>query len=136
MSRMNLKPLPYPTQVKRITRESTSDTSTDAIESSGSGLCVTWSTGETTVLSSTLLRISCPCATCEEKRGARSHEKPLSTRKTALRVLAADLSQELDLKEIWSIGNYAIGIRWGDNHDTGIYSYEVLRELASKSESG
>jgi DUF971 family protein len=27
------------------------------------------------------------------------------------------------------VGNYAIGIRWSDGHETGIYSFERLRQL-------
>jgi DUF971 family protein len=28
-----------------------------------------------------------------------------------------------------SVGNYGLKIRWSDGHDTGIYSYDRLREL-------
>jgi DUF971 family protein len=29
---------------------------------------------------------------------------------------------------ISSVGNYGLKIRWSDGHDTGIYSYDRLRE--------
>ncbi len=45
-------------------------------------------------------------------------------------VVEATLDQELTLQEIWGVGQYAIGLRWGDGHDSGIYTFEYLRELA------
>ena len=96
----------------------------------GRGLSVCWSTGEVTFLSSKILRTNCPCASCEEKRGNISHQKPLSSKKDSLlRIVQASEEQETDLVEVWSIGNYAIGMRWGDQHNTGIYSFQFLREL-------
>jgi DUF971 family protein len=35
----------------------------------------------------------------------------------------------LDLRNIEQIGNYALGLGWGDAHDTGIYSFRYLRAL-------
>ena len=31
--------------------------------------------------------------------------------------------------QIGVVGRYAISIQWSDGHDTGIYSYETLRQL-------
>jgi DUF971 family protein len=45
-------------------------------------------------------------------------------------VVEATLDQELTLQEIWGVGQYAIGLRWGDGHDSGIYTFEYLRELS------
>jgi DUF971 family protein len=33
--------------------------------------------------------------------------------------------------EILPVGNYGISIRWSDGHDTGIYTFERLRRLAT-----
>jgi len=30
---------------------------------------------------------------------------------------------------IVKVGHYAIRISWGDNHSTGIYSYEMLKKI-------
>jgi DUF971 family protein len=32
-----------------------------------------------------------------------------------------------------SVGNYGLKIRWSDGHDTGIYSYDRLRELGEST---
>jgi DUF971 family protein len=100
-----------------------------------SGLSITWSDGSTTPFSSEMLRRNCPCAGCKEKRGDTSHSKPLTGRKRSLAVLDSSLEQELELQEIWGVGQYAIGIRWGDGHDSGIYTFAYLHELATSAPS-
>ena len=94
------------------------------------GLTITWQDGATTPLSSEQLRRNCPCAACKEKRGDSTHAKPLTGKKRSLMVVEATLDQELTLQEIWGVGQYAIGLRWGDGHDSGIYTFEYLRELS------
>lgn len=39
-------------------------------------------------------------------------------------------SSAFEAKEMFKVGNYAIGFRWGDGHDTGIYTFEYLRRLS------
>jgi len=36
------------------------------------------------------------------------------------------------LKEIWAVGQYALGMSWGDGHNTGIYTFDFLRELGGE----
>jgi len=95
------------------------------------GLSITWRDGGTSVLSSEQLRRACPCAECKEKRGDTSHAKPLSGRRRALTVIESTIAEETDLREIWGVGQYALGMRWGDGHDSGIYTFSYLRELAA-----
>jgi ATP-binding protein involved in chromosome partitioning len=40
------------------------------------------------------------------------------------------IEKELELTEIWGVGQYALGMTWGDGHNTGIYPFSYLRELA------
>ncbi len=104
------------------------------------GLDVRWSNGTESKLSTKVLRTNCPCATCREARGEGSHEKPLSgapvgsggTKKPSLslRIIDSSIEEELNLAEVWPVGNYAIGLRWGDGHATGIYTYDLLYELS------
>lgn len=35
----------------------------------------------------------------------------------------------LELRNLEQVGNYALGLSWGDAHDTGIYSFRYLRAL-------
>ena len=95
------------------------------------GIRVTWSDGLVQEIPSLLLRQNCPSAVSKAKRGDESHDKPLTAKKKSLKVIEHTIDEEIALKEIWAIGNYAIGIRWGDGHDSGIYSFEMLRGLAS-----
>lgn len=94
------------------------------------GLTIKWSDNLISELTSEALRRNCPCAECREKRGDDTHAKPLTGKKRSLMIVESSLEQELQLEQIWAIGQYAIGIRWGDGHDSGIYSFEFLRQLA------
>ena len=88
------------------------------------GIEITWSDGATGVYSPRLLRESCPCATCREKAAA---EPPRST--TLLPVISAAEAQPLQLTSMHPVGNYAYNIAFSDGHDSGIYTFEYLREL-------
>ena len=41
----------------------------------------------------------------------------------------ATVPEDVRPVNIKSVGNYAISIVWSDGHDTGIYSYEKLKQL-------
>lgn len=102
----------------------------------GAGLRIRWTSGHVSRLSSQLLRSSCPCARCEELRGGGSHDAPLSPAKgrKSLTVLAAGADEQLNLRSVSAVGNYALSLLWGDGHDTGIYSFVLLRSLHSSAE--
>lgn len=81
---------------------------------------IDWSDGQTTRYAHGTLRGLCPCAKCQgHDRGIRWVE---SVEKASKLVL--------ELSEIEQVGNYAIGLTWGDGHSGGIYSFEYLRDLA------
>ncbi len=94
------------------------------------GLKITWSSGETMLFPSEFLRKNCPCATCLEERGDTGHQKPLSGGRNRLQIIEATTEQQTKLEKVSAVGNYAIGITWGDKHDSGIYSFNLLRELS------
>ncbi len=102
-------------------------------EAGGSALKITWSDGLESVIDSTRLRKACPCATCGEKRGESNHSKPLGGGRSLLNVVSATISEETDLQRVWPVGNYALGITWGDKHDSGIYHYKLLRKLSEEA---
>jgi DUF971 family protein len=95
----------------------------------GDGLSIVWSDGRHQSLSNIILRERCPCAFCREARGDESHSKPLTGKKSPFTILKTTKEEETDLQEVWAVGNYAIGIRWGDNHNSGIYTFAYLYEL-------
>lgn len=108
---------PAPTEIKRDAK---------------AGLTIAWKDGTVSQISTSLLRRECPCASCKEGRGDTSHSTPLTPKKRGLTVIQHTIDEELDLQEIWAVGQYAIGMRWGDGHDTGIYPYSLLFELGNR----
>lgn len=96
-----------------------------------SSVAITWDDGALSLLPWEKLRRLCPCAECREKRGDTSHSAPLSPKKSnPLKVISADLKEETTLEALWPIGSYAVGMRWADGHQTGIYTYQYLNEIA------
>ena len=101
-----------------------------------SGLRITWQDGTASELSSRVLRENCPSAVSRAQRGDTTHDKPLTGRKPKsglLKVVESSMEEELRLERVWGVGNYAIGIEWGDGHDSGIYPFTLLYELSQRS---
>ncbi len=88
---------------------------------------IQWDDGKVSVYPISLLRTMCPCAMCREVRQDRQPEK----KKSSLTILPGNflcaagrtLSAEL-------VGNYALKIEWSDQHGSGIYSFQYLREIS------
>ena len=85
-------------------------------------LLIEWSDGQRRRYGFKALRDACPCATCREKRSAPQDPLALPTLK------AAQLAP-LAITGMKPVGNYAYTIAFSDGHDTGIFSFELLREL-------
>ena len=80
-------------------------------------LRIVWSDGHESVYAVRSLRLACRCAHCVEEFTGR----PL---------LKAD-GVPVDVKPIRlsPVGRYALSFEWSDGHDSGIYTYEYLRQL-------
>ena len=91
-------------------------------------LLIEWSDGQVRRYAIGELRNACPCATCREKR---SQPPPPPT---SLVVLSAAETKPLRLLDMKPVGNYAYTIQFSDGHDTGIYTFELLRELGSEEQ--
>lgn len=72
----------------------------------------------------------CPCAQCRETRAAGSQAKGRLT------ILPGNYSGPITVVAAEPVGNYAIRIDWSDGHGSGIYTFEYLRELCAKDETG
>lgn len=96
-----------------------------------SGLRITWSDEVVHEIASLKLRQNCPCATCKEARGDTTHSMPLTGKKNLLKIVESSREEETALEEIWPVGQYALGMKWGDGHQTGIYTYTLLRSLGT-----
>jgi DUF971 family protein len=88
-------------------------------------LLITWSDQVTKRYRVRELRDACPCATCREKRNAPPAD-PL-----ALPLLSKVELEPLRIQGMKPVGNYAYTISFSDGHDTGIFTFELLRELGA-----
>jgi DUF971 family protein len=92
-------PLPEPLEVRH--------------EKGARRLVLTWSDDHVSTYPIDYLRSWCPCAVCQGHSGsARYLDRQ---------------GQELMLVE--PVGNYALSFAWKDGHDTGIYTFRLLRAL-------
>ncbi len=41
---------------------------------------------------------------------------------------------QYELRSVQPVGNYALQMKWGDGHQTGIYTYDYLRQICECSE--
>jgi DUF971 family protein len=93
------------------------------------GLTVEWEDGTRTFYPVAFLRRMSPSAdakTLRERLAANPLTVlPASRSDGPLTALGAEL-----------VGRYAVRIRFSDGHDTGIYSWRYLREIAPRAEGG
>ena len=79
-------------------------------------LQITWSDGHVSRYDGAYLRFICPCAAC---RGHSPGEvEPPSW----------DSVKDTRVSHVAPVGTYALGFTLSDGHNSGIYSYSILRE--------
>ena len=92
-------------------------------------LKIAWSDGHLVRFSLQFLRDRCPCAGCQGETDILGNvHMPFE-----LPVIKAGT---YDMQSATPVGNYALGVRWGDGHDTGIYSWEYLLKLEHELDGG
>ena len=82
-------------------------------------LAITWSDGRENLYDVVSLRRACPCATCVDEWTRQKRLDP------------ASIPDSVRPVRIESVGAYALKVRFSDGHDTGIYTFQMLRSLAS-----
>lgn len=92
------------------------------------GVKIDWTGGHHSEYSLAYLRDSCPCASCTGAHGTTPQktdyskpqppENPFQMYKPVLKMMKVE-----------PVGAYALRIEWSDGHNSGIYSYDHLREL-------
>jgi ATP-binding protein involved in chromosome partitioning len=70
------------------------------------------------------LRLACPCAACIDEGTGEKILDPAT--------VPADVAPQV----IVTVGSYAISVGWSDGHDSGIYSYDMLRRIGEYSQKG
>jgi DUF971 family protein len=89
----------------------------------GTDLAIRWEDGSESFIPLATLRRACPCASCAGEKDilgnvSKGPERPLT-------------SQSTQVVRLVPVGGYAVQPVWGDGHNTGLYSYEQLRRIAS-----
>jgi DUF971 family protein len=92
------------------------------IQQIGHELAIKWDDGSESFITLESLRRRCPCAGCQGEVDVMGHlhkgpEHTLSAASFRLRNLA-------------SVGGYALQPAWADGHATGLYSWDYLRQIA------
>src|SRR4030095_1926458 len=81
---------------------------------------IEWSDGSESMIALANLRKHCPCATCK----AEHENQPAS-------YMPLYSTASLTLSNIKTVGTYGIQLFWQDGHNTGIYTYENLKNWKS-----
>ena len=63
------------------------------------------------------LRLACHCAGCVDEMTSERIVDP------------ATIPEDILIKEMHLVGNYAVKIVWSDGHDTGLYTWKRLAQL-------
>ncbi len=93
----------------------------------GTGVSIDWRDGHQSHWSFRWLRDACPCATCHEARDGDGRAPGESKAKPAS--LLPMFEAPPRPQEIEPVGKYAIKFHWNDGHDSGIYSWDYLRNV-------
>ncbi|MBL4885855.1 MAG: DUF971 domain-containing protein [Planctomycetaceae bacterium] len=66
------------------------------------------------------LRGCCPCASCvNEMTGVRTYHE-------------SDTAEDVHPQKLDLVGNYAVRITWSDGHNTGLFTWDYLREISDR----
>jgi len=86
-------------------------------KTSPNDLTIVWNNGHQSKYGLDHLRNICPCAGCQGETILLQHysAKPQNNN-----------PKRCELIGIEQVGSYAIQLRWGDGHNTGIYTWEYL----------
>jgi DUF971 family protein len=90
-------------------------------------LQITWQDGHICTYTVSYLRSMCPCASCKVQR--EEQEK----KKSRLTILPGNYAGQLVAEKAELVGNYALRIEWSDQHASGIYSFQYLREICPQT---
>ncbi|MCA9059552.1 MAG: DUF971 domain-containing protein [Planctomycetaceae bacterium] len=79
-----------------------------------------WSDDDVSRLPFQRVRQDCRCAMCVDEFTGKRLLDP------------ASIPESLGLDEISISGNYALRIRWSDSHDSGLFTWDHLRDLSGR----
>lgn len=89
----------------------------------GDGLTIRWADETESSFTAATLRRACACAGCVNEWTGEQMLK------------AESVPDDLTIQKIGIVGRYAVNPQFSDNHETGIYSYKYLRQIAERQET-
>jgi len=106
----------------RSTRVQCSEMRPVDIQQIGREVAIKWDDGGEDYISLEGLRRACPCAGCKGERDIMGNlhkgpEQPLSER-------------SFELRSMNVVGSYALQPVWGDGHNTGLFTFDYLKQVA------
>lgn len=88
------------------------------VEESDTEFTIKWSDDSETRYNALFLRRRCPCAMCINEW-------------TGEKMLVDDsIPEDIKIKSTAVVGRYALNFVFSDQHDSGIFSFQYLREIA------
>jgi len=82
-------------------------------------LLIKWDDDSENTIKLANLRMNCPCALCVSEREEQSNS-----------YIPIYSDEQIGIKNINVVGNYALRINWKDEHNAGIYTFEQLKNIA------
>ncbi|HET9419434.1 MAG TPA: DUF971 domain-containing protein [Chthoniobacterales bacterium] len=92
------------------------------IQQIGSELAIQWNDQTESYLNLEKLRRACPCAACGGEPDVLGNIS---------RPLVSYTNNSFQLASFNMVGGYALQPRWRDGHDTGLFTFQYLRRLAT-----
>ena len=86
-----------------------------------SKLNIFWDNNSHSEISLLELRKACPCAVCASELEDFNHSYKVYR------------GNKVEIVDISIVGSYAISIAWKDGHNTGIYEFQYLIDLAKQN---
>ena len=87
----------------------------------GNEVAIAWSDGTESFISLEKMRRNCPCASCHGETDVMGNvykgpDRPLG-------------GNDFKLLRLNNVGGYALNPVWADGHSTGLFSFELLKQL-------
>lgn len=92
------------------------------------GITIQWADGSTSYYSVAYLRKMSPSAEMRQLREEQA-KNPLTVLPASAARGQSGGGASLVIADVELVGHYAVRLRFSDGHDTGIYSWEYLREI-------
>ena len=112
---------------RRLTGEAIRPAKVRVDKTGGTGVTIDWRDGHQSHWNFRWLRDACPCATCHEAR--EQEGRPAGVPKAKPASLLPMYEAPVRPLDVEPVGKYALRFRWNDGHESGLYSWDYLRNV-------